>query len=573
MNLADIFRKLIEPKRRRASKKVALEGTKNDAVVPDTINTRTETFERPIDVGANIGLDSATADDLDIQEAHQAAHTPNNGQLQVYIKREDETLGVTLEMRPGCDLVWDPGNDPTKPNRLIATRYDGRKPHLSLGETEAVELTIGLDFGTSSLKAVIHDKVLDKSYAVPFRQDKDVSQYLLPCKLFLGPDGYSLNKGDIAFQDLKLALLSSVGEEKPREHAIAFLALALRRIRAWLFDFHEKDYSGNILWNMTIGLPVPQKKSDEISMLYEQVGLAAWRVSLEKDKRITPELISTILNTKNKESNVESKPDSDYGVEITVVPEIAAQIYGFVSSGAYDPNASNIFLMVDVGAGTVDSTVFRVDRKRGKKRDNFVIFNALVEPFGVMNLHHKRMEWLRDVFSALAPERTDLLDSVSSLSYITDVEKPIPDVVQSYFKNMTFKFYPKEKDPDANFYSKVRTQVCNQTYFSLGRDGIIPISQMQGMPMLLCGGGSRMKFYKRLEQHMASTPNVSWFNAKRLPLEKPKKLVAPGLDAKEYDRLSVAYGLSRVFMGDITYDVPPLERVSSPNYRERYLEK
>ena len=73
-------------------------------------------------------------------------------------------------------------------------------------------------------------------------------------------------------------------------------------------------------------------------------------------------------------------------LDVAVVPEIAAQIYGFVVSNSFDKKAANNYLMVDVGAGTVDSSLFHVKPGRGGKWD-FEFYTAAVEPLGVTNLH------------------------------------------------------------------------------------------------------------------------------------------------------------------------------------------
>ncbi len=51
-------------------------------------------------------------------------------------------------------------------------------------------------------------------------------------------------------------------------------------------------------------------------------------------------------------------------VEFDVVPELSAQIYGFLESDRFDKKVKNVFMIVDVGAGAVDSSVFHVKRGR-----------------------------------------------------------------------------------------------------------------------------------------------------------------------------------------------------------------
>jgi hypothetical protein len=71
------------------------------------------------------------------------------------------------------------------------------------------------------------------------------------------------------------------------------------------------------------------------------------------------------------------------------------------------------------------------------------------------------------------------------------------------------------------------------------------------MPFFLCGGGSRHEFYKKLKSELKKTPNCSWLNALHRELTLPGNLRADGVSPGEYDRLSVAYGLSQLHIGTV----------------------
>lgn len=60
-----------------------------------------------------------------------------------------------------------------------------------------------------------------------------------------------------------------------------------------------------------------------------------------------------------------------------------------------------------------------------------------------------------------------------------------------------------------------------------------------------------MPLYGNIVDELNNTPGISWFKARRYRLSKPKKLIANGLSEQEYDRLSVAYGLSFPALGEI----------------------
>lgn len=452
---------------------------------------------------------------------------------------------------------------------LVEWPLAGCELHLSESADEKF-LCLGLDFGTATLKAVISDGDRQITYAVPFRDIQGVHGYLLPCRVYLGERGYNLKGDGQIYQDLKLALLANPEAIEAQLPVVGFLALALRMIRGWLLSNHGETYAGPIVWDLAMGLPVASRCDEKIARLYRLVGFAAWIASTERN--LTPELIRRALQRADALcSGAETESDNE-DIDVKVEPEIAAQIYGFVSSGAYDPNASNIYLMVDVGAGTLDASVFRVERKKGQRKDSLVIFNTTVEPHGVMNLHKKRMSWLQSALERELPERTELHHSVRTISNITDALGAIPEHLDGYFSGLSVHFM--SGSPDQSLYAQAKRQVVQDTYVKVANEKLLDKQQMTGMPMFLCGGGSRSTIYCKLKDALLSAPGFSWFGVTPKPLQKPRGLVAPGLLRADYDRLSVAFGLSQLKLDKLIVDVPPLsEAPQRVDFSERYIEK
>lgn len=465
-------------------------------------------------------------------------------------------------------VIWNT-LESNKPDHLVEWPLLGREIHLNESKDEKF-LCLGLDFGTSTLKAVISDGDRQITYAALFRDIPGVHGYLLPCRVYLGEEGYNLKGDGQVYQDLKLALLANPEAIEAQLPVVGFLALALRMIRAWLLSNHGETYAGPIVWDLAMGLPVASRCDEKIARLYRLVGCAAWIVSTEM--HLTPELTRRALQRAEALcSGAEASNDIE-DIEVKVEPEIAAQIYGFVSSGAYDPNASNIYLMVDVGAGTLDASVFRVERKKGQRKDSLVIFNTTVEPNGVMNLHKKRMSWLQTTLEQELPERTELHNSLRAISNITDALVAIPEHVDGYFSGLSVHF--KSGSPDQSLYAQARRQVAQDTYAKVANEKLLDKQQMSGMPMFLCGGGSRSAIYSKLKVDLLSAPGFSWFGVVPKPLQTPRGLVAPGLLRADYDRLSVAFGLSQLKLDKLIVDIPPLsEAPKRVNFSERYIEK
>lgn len=439
------------------------------------------------------------------------------------------------------------------------------------------ELVMGLDFGTSSVKAVIGDRALGrtgKAFAVPFRASPGLQGFLLPCRLYQVEDTFSLEPGGTVLANLKLALLNSPESDEARCHVVAFLALVIRRARAWLLCQHETVYrSSNIVWSMAIGLPTANHINAEQSGLFGLLGKAAWTLAgSDEDTLNVRNVQSALLRAERLQQG--AVPAAHEDVELSIIPEIAAQIYGYVASEQFDPKAANHFMIVDVGAGTVDASLFHVKTGRGRKKD-FVFYTATVEPLGTVNLHRQRLNWWASAIQERFPKRKGLLEAISSGMKVSDTQAGFPGHLEDYFSKISLKFDDPRQNADRQFYSKVFNQVVHDTYWMTSQ-GHLSRTELKDIPVYFCGGGSRMPFYERLSGSLNNHPNLyEWMSVKVRQLTKPRRLEAPGLSKDDYDRLSVAYGLSFLEVGKVLKSIPKPKVIltDSEAWRENYIEK
>ena len=430
------------------------------------------------------------------------------------------------------------------------------------------EIALGLDFGTSSVKVVVGDAALGKAFAIPFFKGEGIAKFLLPSRLYQTKRSYSLESGKEIHRDLKLSLLANPDDPVLQERVIAFLALVIRRARGWLLTEHLDVYSRTrILWKLAVGLPTAQHLDTDLSRCFRRLSQAAWRAA-DSSTDVTHELIRSILLALDaKEANTDD-------LEVAVVPEIAAQIYGFVVSTSFDRGAPNIFLMADVGAGTVDSSLFHV--KPGKHgRWDFEFFTSVVEPNGVSNLHRDRVNWWHDELTKTnAPHR--LLDRLSASKLPTDQRIAAPESFLDYFAGVRVNLAAGVKSPDEVFFNlKVLAQVQGKSFWRAWKDGLLHQQSLTNVPFFMCGGGMRMKYYQALESRLAAIPGCTWLKAECWTMGVPNDLVAEGVEAGEFDRLSVAYGLSRLEIGKVVRALPKPRLVTPPvrTWRDNYVDK
>lgn len=457
-------------------------------------------------------------------------------------------------------------------NLILFDEILGRKKSIQIGSAADVrELSMGLDFGTSSVKVVIGDHASDVAYAVPFLEDDGIDAYLLPSRLFEHVEDdkviFSLEKFAVSHRDLKLGLLGSPDSEEKQVHVIAFLSIVIARARAWLFSEHVDIYqSVKCLWRVRIGLPAASALESEYVPLFRKLVHAAWILAAQKNAPSYTQAVELL-------HQVSTTSNADDTLEVDVIPEIAAQIFGFVSSTSFDPKAPNRFLIVDVGAGTVDSSLFQVKPSRGGRWD-FEFYTAVVQPYGVSNLNAHRIDWWTDHLVKVEAGG-QLIESLKACKFATDLGFQLPDKVKDYVSGVQFDGLNPDSSDVIFFDNKLMAQVQGTTLWRAWKDGYLSQSQLSHTPMFLCGGGARSLFYLGLESALIYKPSFSWLSAEAWTLGFPGDLECDGVDDSDFDRLSVAYGLSKLDVGSVT-KATPLPLVTAPPsepFSDRYIDK
>lgn len=445
----------------------------------------------------------------------------------------------------------------------------GCRTQLTFNEDDVHDVTIGLDFGTSTVKVVVGDATIEKSFVVPFRDTSGIARYLLPCKLWetkeKGVKKFSLIEGSNAFDDLKLSVLAAPLNDNYIIQAAGFIALVLKHVRAWLFSEYADIYQyTSIYWTVAIGLPSESHLDNDLTPVFGRIVGLAWQASQETEVRRS--FIKKLLQG-------ESSGCDD--ISIAVIPELAAQIHGFASSpsASFDRNRVNRYVIVDVGAGTVDSSVFQVEQKRGLW--NFTYYTAAVQPNGVANLHVARINWWIDALSSSGRGRP-IITAMRNDKFRSDLEQPIPKSYEQYVENIAVVPKNNYQDPDSNFFKKrLLRQVSSDTVYRCFSKKLLSQTDITGMPMFLCGGGSRMKFYQQLKSELQTTPGTTWLRLEPWTLTMPTDLICKGVAQGDYDRLSVAYGLSRLHLGEIDTALPLPQELEERRmtYQDRYIDK
>lgn len=502
-----------------------------------------------------------------VSPAPQVKKQSKSGPKPVLVPPPKRTV---LKVDPDADLIWSSGyQDSFKLLTLDESNGISEQLPGPLGRDR--ELVVGFDFGTSCVKVVIGDRGASKAYAVPFLYASGVNAYLLPSRLFEQNGTFSLSSGTDVHRDLKLRFLANPTSIHLQETLVGFLSLVIRRCRAWLFAAHADTLTNrNILWKLVLGRAVERVQDDQVGILMADMLHAAWMVAGGVGA------VNRVACNRELAKHRTGHAVGDDSPEVSVVPELAAQIYGFVKSRQFDPRAKNFYLFVDVGAGTVDVSLFRVKPNEYGTWD-FSLFTSIVEPNGAMNLHRARLDWWRQQLSKLTDAKSEeLLKKIEIIKSPTEQTQPIPEKYTGYFKGLQAQYSGGALSPDDSFYmNRLVSQVRGQGIHRTVQSKIVGRVDLDHLPFFLCGGGARLPLYRNIASALDQAPEFKWLKAHRRELGTPDELDAPGLAEIDYDRLSVAFGLSFVDVGTVAVAqaMPSIKQRSKVDWRSGYTDK
>lgn len=385
-------------------------------------------------------------------------------------------------------------------------------PGLS-SDAQRKQLIIGLDFGTAFTKVVIGEDRI--RYAVPWRSPiNSVEDYLLPGKFHVDSDGMcSLDGNGQEKNELKMRLLTGATDMQTLAEVCAYCALVFRAARSFILTDHQKTYrSFQIDWLINAGLPTGNYHDNTLVDIYARVLNAAWWVSTQSEGVRLESCRSALKDQSLADRDGALHPDV-----ISTFPEFVAQVTGYVRSPL---RSRDLHMLIDVGAGTVDATVFNIHEHDDE--DRFPIFAKVVAPMGTRFLVKNRLKGREQgeegEFSHFAPipNRTRTADLLGlSVSELDKIDLPI--------RNELIKVV-----------NRMLTFTKNRRY---------PMSRAweNGIPIFLCGGGANCDFYSKAVWDESNHKDYR-FIKKGLP--KPENFKADAVGSQEFNRLSVAFGLS-----------------------------
>ncbi len=394
------------------------------------------------------------------------------------------------------------------------------------------EVVIGFDLGTSCSKVVIRDPHLKNAYAVDFAELGYIKNtFLLPTKIYYKNDGtFNLLNGDIVIDDIKLKLIDysnkyAVKDITYTEVTIAYLSIAFSIIRDWFYQNLGYIYSDKkILWRINIGMPARDFSDNMLVSLFRFVALIGWEISFDKNLSIDT-IKSRINNMKSIEdvNPVESLIHPDF---VNAFPEIIAGVIGYTKSRM---RRDGMYLLVDIGASTVDVSMFNLFRRDGETK--YSILWADIKRLGVHILFQNRLKLLPSEAKLIVEKNYKQDEFIGPMLNLYNI---IPDQYIHYLQSA-----------DNDFSKLFRSLVGNVVLKVKKEQNPNAPEWKSGVPVFMTGGGSGLDlFHNGIESAFSFINNCGIEDPefKKLPL--PPDLNIPNQPPSIILRFNIAYGLS-----------------------------
>lgn len=427
-------------------------------------------------------------------------------------------------------------------NRLKVSTLLPDREHPQRTFLPEVDLTLGIDFGTSCTKVVIGDHGwLGQSYAVPVGPGKNgLDRFFRATKTETGGKVES---------NLKMRLMENPGSPELRDLVTLYLAGIIRDSIKWFSTEKAARYqSRKERWSLNLGFAAKQIDAGPLAQAYTEIADIAARLG----PSIHPLSIASVRNMRSA-SELESSPRVIPASRIALYPEIAAQLAGYVNSPY---RAQGNLILIDVGAGTLDVSTAIL---HGKEDEDVVSFHVCeVAPLGALKLLEARLAAIEKVAPGSLQSRLEDYQSGT----VAVPESALDILGRRHCHQICFRAF-EEASKDFGDAAIRLAIACASRFRMLQREAHANASfdpWPNQLRFFFTGGGSRLAFYRhlfvegRFEQDLSRFTRWKETQADRhrhrqgLRLERlPKPQDLQGLPAEltsDFDRLSVAHGLA-----------------------------
>jgi len=400
---------------------------------------------------------------------------------------------------------------------------------------------LGLDFGTAFTKAVI--RFHGDHHAVNWSGAVETNDpYLMPSSFSEHNDGSVVlgirqGPGWSHRDGIKMRLLAvdSASDSEAQCDAVLFISAAFRCASAWFAKVRKE--ADSLRWRLHLGLPA-ETWNDESTASRFRILASAGRNLACLNEPLTRERAREALHA------AQTNPSG----LVTVLPEFACQLYSYLSSAQ---RQSDMHALMDIGAGTLDIAFFNVHKD--KEGDVLPIFSAAVKNLGT--------HFLIGALAGKTGERLVWRDRDAA-----DDDPKVARRIGEHLGDVS-----QRRGAYLSALARTFNEACTQSRT------LNPTSRVwqggEALDLFLCGGGKRLPTIDEHVRFIArKAEGIYGLSIRVHALPRPQNFVADMAD-DQYDRISVAYGLSQVpgNVGKIIrrHDLEPFEMSSGQEIEDR----
>lgn len=428
----------------------------------------------------------------------------------------------------------------------------------NLSPADAIPINLGIDLGTSYSKVAW--RLGENVYPLCFGQNRlKLSDYLAPSTLAFGQNEIicgldakdSLTKS-FSLANFKMCLACESEKDadcnikkcsmtkwnsdffKPdlenEEAAFVntfFLAKLLAQTKKLIVDeLKEKGHRQPISVKWTANFSVPEKfiERSAISASFHDVFKTAWLMAEvffdNPDFNDRESVFDCYLTAKDLMPDLTRRlQQQEKDFDCFAYSEIGAEVASIILSRTTE---EGLYVFVDIGAGTLDASVFRFWRDGGET---------------------KRPPYAAEVFKNGAAQLEIRASQKSAFS--SGELKEIKEKFESLTKSEREQYSNEIKSLiSASEEIKAETIKNLQEVFSQSYEKEPNIDRWKDLKLILGGGGSKLKCYREAANQAFSLKGKSPKPPEVTILPKPDDFQMSGLPEAEFHRFAVAYGLS-----------------------------